>query len=203
MKESTPSVSPSSSQRRLELEMLYAVLEDDAVYPWSPTDPVASAYYDALETVFEPGRLSQDIFVPQWERLSRQVNTLWSLSPETLEQSLGERFGDRIPSSLLSQLAARAAVISEGSLSLIDQLVDCVQSVLPNWAIEDLQVMARPLALSMRNGQGEAVEATLRSVRQVAWADLSELEQARLSLAVARCALAEAAESSVSPGNEP
>lgn len=194
MKESTHSVSPLPAQRRIELEMLSALLEEDAVYPWSPADPATLAYYDTLEAVFQTGRLPEDIFDSRWDRLSQQVDSLWSLSPETLARSLEERFGVCMPRSLLSQLAASATVISETGLSLIDQLVACAQTVLQDWATEDLQVMARPLSLAMRHGQGEAAEVTLRSVRQIAWEDLSELEQARLSLVIARYALAEVAQ---------
>jgi hypothetical protein len=80
-------------------------------------------------------------------------------------------------------------------LALVDQLVESVQTVLTDWETDDLQVMARPLAFSMRGGQEEVLEVLLQSVRQTDWEALSELEQARLSLAIARYALGELAQS--------
>jgi hypothetical protein len=64
-----------------------------------------------------------------------------------------------------------------------------VQDCLPSWGEEDLQVLARPFAYAMRGSETEMLEVALRSVRCAEWADLSSIEQARLSLALARYAL--------------
>ncbi|NJL85852.1 MAG: hypothetical protein HC886_07540 [Leptolyngbyaceae cyanobacterium SM1_1_3] len=74
---------------------------------------------------------------------------------------------------------------------MLNQLVYCVEDILAAWDQADLQVMARPLALAMRDGQGEAVEVALRSVRPENWQALSGMEQARLTLAIARYAIAQ------------
>ena len=96
-----------------------------------------------------------------------------------------------MPAHLLQTLAASTQVVASDSGALINQLVTAAQSVLTGWDADDLNVMARPLAMAMRSGQEEILEVTLRSVRQTDWADLSEVEQARLSLAIARYALNE------------
>jgi hypothetical protein len=93
---------------------------------------------------------------------------------------------------LLGAIATQAHQVLSTSQSLADQLVQCVQNILPDLAEEDLYVLARPLAYTMRNGESHcAVDSTLEKIRTVAWEELSEVEQARLSLAVARCALLE------------
>jgi len=71
---------------------------------------------------------------------------------------------------------------------LVDRLVACVQEILPTWADDDLYVLARPLAYAMRSDDAP-VTAVIDAVRSADWADLSEIEQARLSLALARYTL--------------
>lgn len=191
MQEPTHPVSSLPRQKIIELEMLHAVLVDEPAYPWNPADPTTTTYLDNLETAFEPGDLSEDIFASQWSQFSQQAEQLWSGQSTSLIGSLTQRFESRMPTQLLTQLAARAEAVSESSQALIDQLVSCVQDLLSEWDSDDLRVMARPLAMAMRDGQGEILDLTLRSVRQIEWENLSEMEQARLSLAIARYALGE------------
>lgn len=192
MKDPTHSVS-LSEQERIELEMLHAVLLDELAYPWNPAHSTAAAYLDNREVAFEPGDLPEDIFTSQWSHLSQQAERLWSGRLASLASSLTQQFGSRVPSQVLTQLATAAETASENSQALIDQLVICVQDVLGGWDADDLRVMARPLAMAMRDGQGEILDLTLRSIRQTDWENLSEIEQARLSLAIARYALGELA----------
>ena len=70
-------------------------------------------------------------------------------------------------------------------------MVECVLDILPQWDEEDLQVLARPLAYAMRDVDSEGVELVVATKRP--WAQLSEIEQARVSLAVARYAISELA----------
>jgi hypothetical protein len=96
-----------------------------------------------------------------------------------------------MPQNLLNQLAANVQTAAQSGNALIDQLVASAQTVLSGWEADDLQVMARPPAMAMRGGQEEILDVTLQSIRQVDWEELSEVEQARLSLVVARYALGE------------
>ena len=75
--------------------------------------------------------------------------------------------------------------------SLADQMVECVLDILPQWDEEDLQVLARPLAYAMRDADPEGVELVMATQRL--WAELSEIEQARVGLAVARYAISQLA----------
>ena len=195
MNESTNSVISLSCRQRMEAEMLHAVLLSETIYPWNPADPTATLYFENLEAAFEASNLSEDIFTSQWHRLSQQAEQLWSCHSASLAELLIQQFESRMPVPLLTQLAAKAQTVSENGLALVDQLVDCVQEILADWESDDLRVMARPLAMAMRDGQGEIVDVTLRSVRQTGWESLSELEQVRLSLAIARYALGKASDS--------
>jgi hypothetical protein len=197
MKESTNPGSRLTHHQRIELELLHSVLDDDAIpYPWNPYDPAAIAYVDNLEREGVGGELSADEFDSKWSTVSQIAAQLWEAPAASLMATLGQKFGTRIPTQLLQQLAASAQTASQSGLALIDQLVESAQSVLEGWETDDLQVMARPLAMAMRGGQEEILEVTLQSVRPVDWAQLSDIEQARLTLAAARYALGAIAEES-------
>jgi len=191
MKESTNPVSALSHQQRVELEMLHSVLADDANYPWNPYDPATQDYLDKLEASLSSDDLPEDAVASKWSQIRYEAEQLWENRSESLTTSLVQKFGARVPTRLLTQLAVQAQAASNSGRALMDQLVDCVQAVLADWEPDDLQVMARPLAMAMRDGQGEILDITLRSVRQTEWEELSEVEQARLSLAIARYALDE------------
>ncbi|NER82142.1 MAG: hypothetical protein F6K42_21795 [Leptolyngbya sp. SIO1D8] len=191
MNESINSVSSLSLQNGIELEMLHAVLDNETAYPWNLADPAAASYLDKLEAAFEPGDLSEDIFASQWHQLSQQAEQLWASQGVSLAAVLIRQFESRMPTQLLTRLAASVEAGAQNSEALIDQLVSSVQDILQGWDADDLQVMARPLAMAMRDGHGEVVDLTLQSVRQTDWENLSEVEQARLSLAIARYALGE------------
>ncbi|NJL49253.1 MAG: hypothetical protein HC929_19630 [Leptolyngbyaceae cyanobacterium SM2_5_2] len=79
--------------------------------------------------------------------------------------------------------------MARSSQSFLEQMVACANVVLPAWTGDDLAVLARPMALSLRDGQGEMVDLTLRATAQTDWESLSQVERARLSLAIASVAL--------------
>ena len=62
-----------------------------------------------------------------------------------------------------------------------------MQDLLPNWATEDLLVIARPYAYAMRGDTG--VNNIDNIVRPLAWTELSELERAKLTIAIAQAAI--------------
>ena len=108
-----------------------------------------------------------------------------------------QQFSTQVPQQLLDSILHRAQQVITTNLSLADQMVQCVQDCLPNWAEDDLYVLARPFAYAMRGADTEMLEAALRSVRCAAWTELSGIEQARLSLAIARYALSQMPANSV------
>jgi hypothetical protein len=159
-------------------------------YPWNVSDPQAEEFFTHLE---------QDFNLDTWDTAEVEscshaffacIDQLWAAT--TVQETLAQRFANRVPQALLTTITQQAQKLAAQSLSLADQLVLCVQELLPNLAQDDLEVLARPLAYALRNGQTQsAVESTLAKVRLVEWEQLSDMEQARLTLAIARCALAE------------
>ena len=69
------------------------------------------------------------------------------------------------------------------------QLVQCVQELLPSWAEDDLLVLARPFAYTMRGKDTDTIDSVLGNICSQEWKALSEIEQARAGLAIAHYAL--------------
>ena len=106
-----------------------------------------------------------------------------------------------VPQEMLSFIALRASQLVKTSVQqveqasdlagglardLADQLIACTQSILPQWAEDDLRVFARPLVYAMR---GDIPKA---DVPEKDWASMTEIEQAKLTLAIAKYAMAQA-----------
>lgn len=180
------------SQSQARLELLEALTVCDAPYAWNPADPEAQAHLDAIEQEF----MFEDVLGEELAERSAlavvRLEQLWSAvgatdsNLEKLRAALHEQFAAVVPLSWLDQIVASAREQSSTHLSLAERLVQCVTQLLPQWAPEDLQVLARPYAYAMR---GESLESTRANQTHREWTDLSEIEKARLSLAIARCAL--------------
>jgi hypothetical protein len=199
----------SRSHAPIELELLQSILEQDELdsspsYPFDPSNPEAEAYFAALEQEVLESGWSMDDLTEQGKILSNRVEQLWSsfsapvaaLTTDALTAELVQRFTARMPQQLLLSIAQRAQQVIVRNVSLADQLVQCVQECLPTWGEEDLQVFARPLAFAMRSLETKPLDTTLQSVRSADWEELSDVERARLSLAIARYAIAYASSES-------
>lgn len=163
------------------VEVKVAEIPDSAIaYPWNPADPESESFFNALEQKFLIDSLSDAEMNDRADAFFSHLESLFAAP--TLEGSLAQKFAT-VPQSVLNAIARQAQKLANSSATLADQLVQCVQEALPQWAEEDLHVLARPLAYSMR-GEEPTVKAT-------DWARLSETEQARLTLAIARYALNE------------
>jgi hypothetical protein len=184
---STTQSTSSQLADQIELEFMQTLLAvepstDAAAYPWNPFSPEADPYFAKLEQY------------ATWEgwngdELSRQANSLAShCSQLWAKQTLLAQFSDRMPADLLETIVRRAQETIAANALLVDRLVSCVQDILPTWADDDLYVLARPLAYAMRSDE-TPILAVIDAVRSTDWADLSEIEQARLSLALARYTL--------------
>lgn len=176
------------SQCQTELDdLLEAVLgaDDRVSYPWNPADSGAEAYFAELEQDFTLDGLQPEELTARSQVLFNQLNQMWA------QMSLSKRFAAHVPQRLLDTIVQQAQQVISTNLSLADQLVQCVREIMPAWDEDDLRVLARPLAYAMRGAETDNnLESTLGSVRSTEWASLSEIEQARLSLAIARYALA-------------
>ena len=199
-------IQPNDDSRSLtELELLEALLApDDATYPWNPADLESEAYFseqeqqflleDCLDAEIASG---SDAFFSCLEKIwaetiraSEPINVTSVADAVDLQTTLQQRFATYIPQSWLAAIARQAYDVLSGQKSIADQLVQCVQELLPNWAEDDLLILARPVAVAMRCPD-TAIESQLSHVSCQNWANVSEIEQARASLAIARYALAQ------------
>jgi hypothetical protein len=180
-------------QSQAESDLLAVLLDPDrTAYPWNPEQPGSDGYFEAAEAEVDLSEgLGGDDLACRSQSFFDRVERLWPTV--SLHQSLLRRFRDRVPEDLLDRLSRVAADLTGDravrGASLADRLVWCARQILPEWDEEDLRVLARPMAHAMRGNDGGGVEATLAKMRSANWDDLSAVEQARLSLAIARHAL--------------
>ena len=182
--------------RRLkaEADLLQHFLEhcssDDTVAPypyiWDPQSLETEAYLQSLEKNWA------DVPVPSWSTIAPSIDRLWAKldMAAPLKESHLLRLKGRfphLPESCLAHILEQVKTIGLETLSLRDQLLQCVQDLFPNWDVEDLQVIARPYAYAMRSLSSRTdPSAELVSVE---WHYLSDLEQISVCLAVAKAAL--------------
>lgn len=177
------------AELQAELDLLEAIVSgDDRLYPWNPSDSPTSDPTARSEPPFTADLAADlDFKIDDLDLGDREAAFFQQLDTCTLAAQLtaqlGDRFGSRVPADILQTIARRGTQLVDRSGSFAERLVNCATAVLPNWSSDDLQVLARPLAYAMR---GEAPEAR---VRRAPWTELSALERARLSLAIAHCTL--------------
>lgn len=188
--------SSNNASSEVELDLLSTIILDDIAYPWNPKAPESDAYFDSLEQELPLSDLLNDVEITSaCQNFYSQTDKLWSIIDT--QNALYKKFAGFAPNNFLNKLGKIAInVVNQvnrlgSNLSLSDQLVHCVSEVLPGWDLEDLEVMARPLAYSMRGDKSDAVENTLATIEPVDWYDLSEVEQARLSLAITLYAISQ------------
>lgn len=150
-------------------------------YPWNPAHPQAETFFAQQESEFNLDDWSAEEIGSRSQAFFAQVNQLWTNA--SLKTSLTARFAHRVPQTILATIAERAQQVLATSALKAEQLVQCVQEILPNLAEDDLYSQAR-LFVPARSQS----DSMLDRVRTVSWSELSDLEKARLSLAVARSA---------------
>ncbi|NJL89753.1 MAG: hypothetical protein HC916_08115 [Coleofasciculaceae cyanobacterium SM2_1_6] len=174
---------PLSMVEKLFLE---TVTQPEAeFYPWEPSQGETFSYFDtqeqllSLESILDEGELGLRV-----QSLFSQLGQCWRSTTQwaIIQQVLLDRFAG-IPTVWLESITTAAQGVVQQKISLQDKLVTSVQSLLGQWAEEDLQVLARPLAYAMRGNIEE------NQVFTGVWEELSPLEQARWSLAIAKAAL--------------
>lgn len=188
----------SPFQEQSELELLHIIMKgvDVAPYPWSPSDIATSTYFEELEQEVTTLGWTEEDYAPYVQTLSTQLDQAWA-SLQTASTSspslavfgtdLFQRLVSQVPQNLLDDIVQRVKRTVSRNLSMADQLVASVEGLLPGWETEDLLVMARPFAYAMRGPvETDVLEGTLQAMRCAEWNELSDIEQARLSLAIAR-----------------
>ena len=175
------------SQTQAQMELLATIVQTDVAYPWNPAQLESESYLADLDQEFALlDSFSDSDIAEKSQVLFAQLEQVWLATD--LQKSLGEKFA-RVPQDFLTRIAQSVQNATVKYQSLADQMVECVLDILPQWAEEDLQVLARPLAYAMRDADPEGVELVMATQRL--WAELSEIEQARVGLAVARYAISQ------------
>lgn len=185
-----------------EQELVQALLQDETTYCWDTARAESEAYFAALEQGFSLDDWQEADIQRRSQSLFAQLDQLWlenvpEISVQTLVSEPGilaalcQRFASRVPQVTLEAIAKTAKELMATNLCLAERLVHCVRQLALGWGEEDLLVMARPLAYAMRGAESEVIDSVLLTVRPVPFGELSKMEQARLSLAIARYAFAE------------
>ncbi|QLE51813.1 hypothetical protein FD724_29710 [Nostoc sp. C057] len=190
----------SSLPSQLDLDLLEALLEpDDATYPWNPADEESEAYFQELEQQFGMQDLLEEELTTRSQDFYSNLDTLWSNVSFTssyndnhqqvlvlnLQERLRTTFAACVPQTLLNTIAQKAAEIFAAQQSIGEQLVECVQTVLPTWGTEDLLVLARPFAYAMRSSESKNAASAISNLNNSEWTALSEVEKAKVTLAIA------------------
>jgi hypothetical protein len=212
----------STPDLQANLDLLKLIWAEDVKFPWNPADPEAEACLADLEAQVAAVGWTEEDFASSaqavavtldqaWSRLATAESTGSTGSSVSLN-AIATSFQDEatrarlnlVPQQVIDVIFRRAQQMLDANLSLAEQLVACVQESLPGWGNDDLQVLARPLAYAMRDSGDTAIlESALKTVRCIDWTELSGVEQARLSLAIARYALAQRSESNSETSKNP
>lgn len=197
-----PTQASDDDRSQTELDLLEALLAtDDTTYPWNPTDLESEEYFIEQERQFALEDWSESEITARSDAFFSKLEQIWSETVgfestdiDNLQANLQQRAAS-IPQGWLQAIAHQAYHVLAEQKSMTDKLVQCVKDLLPNWAEDDLQVLARPFAYTMRSvdtiPNTPEIESVLGNTQRQEWAALSEIEQARASLAIARYALAQ------------
>lgn len=183
----------------IHLELLEALLEpEDATYPWNPIAAESEEYFHDAEAQCVINELLDAELSARSRCFYNQLDTLWSnnynrttnaVIVASLKENLLAAIAERIPYEWIERIAEKASDIFNLKQTMSEQLMLCAQAVLPNLGADDLSVLARPFAYAMRNSEPQSLESVLNKVGEHEWKNLSEIEQARVSMAVAYYAL--------------
>jgi hypothetical protein len=184
-------------QSTVHLDLLEVLLAPtDETYPWNPADQEAEAYFNQLEQQFECDDLLGEDLTKRSLDFFHHLDNLWlqisdcgtdhdEQPSKSIKVSLHNAFAAVVPSSWLDAIAQKATEIMNLEKSASEKLVECVQSLLPTWEVDDLLVLARPFAYSMRSNEQQNLALIISNIGDRDWQDLSEIEQAKVSLAIA------------------
>lgn len=188
-----------------ELELLETLLASEtATYPWNPAEEAAEAFFLEQEQQLQQEDWWEEELAVRAPEFLSSVEQLWENTKPTtasasatdeqlLQTTLQQRFAAYIPTAWLQEIAHRATEMLATQKSMAQQLVQCVQELLPNCSEDDLLILARPYAYSMRSSvdpSTTAVESTLNRYGQD-WEIRSDIERAQISLAIARYAISQ------------
>ncbi len=174
----SPSLSPAA-------ELTHHLLTPGQSYPWNPADPEAENYYLVQEEYFNLDDWSSADIQKSANSFFNQLHCCWPDGSVNLLNQLCQKFVTRIPQIWLEKVAMTVVQMANDEISIANQLVSCVKELLPNWEEADLLVLARPYSYAMRSD----LENINNLARSIEWPNLSEMEQAKLTMLVTKYAL--------------
>ncbi|MBD2495595.1 hypothetical protein [Nostoc sp. FACHB-280] len=193
-----------SSPTQAELEFLELLLKpEDGTYPWNPADEQTETYFDELEQQFAMQDVLEEELHTRSQSFYAKLDGLWSQVTncadykcntkvsifDSLCETLHSAFAAGVPTGWLNAIAQKATEVTAMQQSINEQLVQCVQTVLPAWESDDIEVFARPYAYAMRSSEKQNLASVMNKIKNQDWATLSEIEQAKVSVAIAYYAL--------------
>jgi hypothetical protein len=189
----------------IELELLEALLNPEAAtYPWNPAEEAAEAFFLEQERQLQQEDWWEEEVSARAPEFLSSIEQLWENTKPTtgsasvadeqvLQTTLQQRFAAYLPAVWLQTIAHQATQMLATQKSMAQQLVQCVQELLPNCSEDDLLILARPYAYSMRSSidpSRHAIESTLNRYGQD-WEARSDIERAQMGLAIARYAISQ------------
>lgn len=184
----------------VETDLVELIWGDETVYPWNPSDPIADHYFSIQDRSFPVTAWSSNELSPNVESFFAGLEELWNGFKSETESLLVEGYSDLdqqllnlqlqfgvVPMGIIERIVNCAHSLYQSNLSLLEQLTVCVHSTFPHIDHEDLWVLARPFVYAMRSG--DMVERLVDTTRNSQWHTLSDVEQARLGLAIAQVIL--------------
>jgi hypothetical protein len=177
----------------MELEILALLMEPkEEIYPWDTTTLAAEAYFSEAEQQLNSHPWLEQELIATTPGFLSQLDNLWQTKApvqpaQSLQAKLSAQFAQYVPQKWLATISRQASNLIDSQKSLNAQLVQCIQELVPNCLEEDLLVLARPYANPMRSNLDSAIVQLNITPEQ--WTTLSEIQQAKIGLAIAFYAL--------------
>jgi hypothetical protein len=199
-----PEFNPAQDESQLtpspaQLDLLEALFSsENTIYPWHPADPEAVIYFEEQDQLaLEP--LSQEEIKTRSQHFYSELEQAWhkvTLNGKNSNNNFSNKrnwqshFTTFVPQSWLEAIADQAQQVFLTQSPLAEKLVKCVRGLLPSLVEEDLLVLARPFASTTCSARQES-ENVMSQIQSLNWDNLSDIEQAKASLAIACYALAQ------------
>ena len=170
-------------------ELVDDLLLHDSIYPWDVKESETEEYINNLETQFSDNWTNQELENKAQSFFSR-LNQCWDTNLNcNINNVLSQQFGSLIPHNLLENISVEINKVIALNINPMERLIQCVKPLLSGWSEVDLQVFARPLVYAMR-GDFEPEKDIVNSLMEnKKWQDLSEVEKAKVTLAIAQYSL--------------
>lgn len=148
------------------------------------------SFYETLDSLWD-----------QFSNEAQQEHIIYEKTVNYLQEVIKTILTISVPGNLINNIAKKVTQVfslekathekfnygkSNYEKSTSEKLVECVQSLLPNLDTDDLLVLARPFAYSMRSQESSILITMMNNLENDHrdWVTLSEIEQARLTLAL-------------------